>query len=116
MKNFHRPHTIGKPIYGNEELYEKTCHVELHRDDQSWPIFSIFGKCEFLNACTSNRVQFNVIGRELVATLGAQITFQGGLIGEVQITYFLKDKMYQAKRIEFKPGIRQQQPVLVRLT
>lgn len=44
--------------------------------------------------------KFDVVNDELTANIGAQIS-PAGFIGYVQITYVLKDNMYQAGEIEF---------------
>lgn len=46
-------------------------------------------------------VKFDVIDNNLVASVGGQIT-PAMFIGSIEITYEFKDKMYQAKKIEFK--------------
>lgn len=49
-----------------------------------------------------NSITYEVIDNHLVAFVGAQIT-PAMYIGGVKITYEYKDKIYQAKTIEFKP-------------
>lgn len=50
-----------------------------------------------------NLINFEVKDNQLIAQVGGQISPAGGYIGDIQITYTLKDKMYQAKSVEFKP-------------
>lgn len=50
-----------------------------------------------------NLINFEIKDNQLIAKLGGQISPVGGYIGEIQITYKFKDKMYQAKLIEFIP-------------
>lgn len=58
---------------------------------------NLFSEVAFNNIC-----QFEVVNNELRVKMGAQIS-PGHFIGEVQISYVLKDNMYQAKKIEFIP-------------
>ncbi|KOP80894.1 hypothetical protein AMS59_00105 [Lysinibacillus sp. FJAT-14745] len=51
-----------------------------------------------------NIINFEINDNQLIANIGGQISPAGGSIGDIQVTYMLKDKMYQAKSIEFKPG------------
>ena len=46
-------------------------------------------------------VKFDVVDNHLVASVGGQIT-PAMFIGSIEINYEFKDKMYQAKKIEFK--------------
>ncbi|MFJ7681206.1 hypothetical protein [Peribacillus butanolivorans] len=46
-------------------------------------------------------VKFDVVDNHLVASVGGQIT-PAMFIGTIEISYKFKDKMYQAKKIEFK--------------
>ena len=46
-------------------------------------------------------VKFDVVDNHLVASVGGQIT-PAMFIGTIEISYEFKDKMYQAKKIEFK--------------
>lgn len=55
----------------------------------------------FQDVDTGNIIKFDVINNELTAIIGAQIAPAGGLIGNFYITYSLKDKMYQLKKIKF---------------
>lgn len=48
-----------------------------------------------------NLINFEIKDNQLIAKLGGQISPVGGYIGDIQITYIFKDKMYQAKSIEF---------------
>ena len=50
-----------------------------------------------------NQINFEINDSQLIAKIGGQIAPTGGSIGDVQITYVFKDKMYQAKSVEFKP-------------
>ena len=50
-----------------------------------------------------NLINFDIKNNLLIAKLGGQISPVGGYIGDIQITYIFKDKMYQAKSIEFIP-------------
>ena len=50
-----------------------------------------------------NQINFEINDSQLIAKIGGQIAPVGGSIGDVQITYVFKDKMYQAKSVEFKP-------------
>lgn len=50
-----------------------------------------------------NQINFEINDSQLIAKIGGQIAPAGGSIGDVQITYVFKDKMYQAKSVEFKP-------------
>ena len=50
-----------------------------------------------------NIINFEIKDNQLIAKIGGQISPAGGYIGDIQITYIFKDKMYQAKSIEFKP-------------
>lgn len=49
-------------------------------------------------------VKFDVVNNHLVATVSGQIT-PAMFIGEIEITYEFKDKMYQAKKIEFRKSL-----------
>lgn len=51
-----------------------------------------------------NLINFEVNDNQLIAKIGGQISPAGGSIGDIQITYMFKNKMYQAKSIEFKPN------------
>ncbi|PIC85374.1 hypothetical protein CSV72_13675 [Sporosarcina sp. P20a] len=51
-----------------------------------------------------NMIDFEIKDNQLIAKIGGQISPAGGYIGDIQITYIFKDKMYQAKSIEFKPN------------
>ncbi|MGE7944518.1 hypothetical protein ACQKNB_20880 [Lysinibacillus xylanilyticus] len=51
-----------------------------------------------------NLINFEVNDNQLIAKIGGQISPAGGSIGDIQITYMFKDKMYQAKSIEYKPN------------
>ncbi|MGE7915787.1 hypothetical protein [Lysinibacillus xylanilyticus] len=51
-----------------------------------------------------NLINFEVKENHLIAKIGGKISPAGGSIGDIQITYMFKDKMYQAKSIEFKPN------------
>ncbi len=57
---------------------------------------NLFSDVGFGNIC-----DYEVVNDELRVTMGAQIS-PAYFIGEVQITYILKDSMYQASKIEFK--------------
>ncbi|MFF5395872.1 hypothetical protein ACFY5J_00565 [Peribacillus butanolivorans] len=46
-------------------------------------------------------VKFDVVDNHLVASVGGQIT-PAMFIGTIEVSYEFKDKMYQAKKIEFK--------------
>ncbi|MFJ7725104.1 hypothetical protein ACIQXV_02970 [Neobacillus sp. NPDC097160] len=46
-------------------------------------------------------IKYDVVDHQLVASIPAQIT-PAMFIGSVEITYEFKDKMYQAKKIDFK--------------
>lgn len=50
-----------------------------------------------------NIINFEIKDNQLVAKVGGIIS-PSGYIGSIQITYMFKDKMYQAKSIEFKPN------------
>lgn len=50
-----------------------------------------------------NLINFEIKNNQLVAKLGGQISSVGGYIGDIQITYVFKGKMYQVKSIEFIP-------------
>jgi len=50
-----------------------------------------------------NLINFEIKNKQLVAKLGGQISPVGGYIGDIQIIYIFKDKMYQVKSIEFIP-------------
>jgi len=51
-----------------------------------------------------NLINFEITDNQLIAKIGGQISPAGGRIGDIQITYMFKDKMYQAESIEFKPN------------
>lgn len=51
-----------------------------------------------------NLINFEINDHQLIAKIGGQISPAGGSIGDIQITYMFKDKMYQAKSIEYKPN------------
>ncbi|GAB0169784.1 hypothetical protein LSPCS325_32210 [Lysinibacillus sp. CTST325] len=51
-----------------------------------------------------NLINFEINDKQLIAKIGGQISPAGGSIGDIQITYMFKDKMYQAKSIEFNPN------------
>ena len=50
-----------------------------------------------------NLINFEIKNNQLIAKLGGQISPVGGYVGDIQITYIFKDKIYQAKSIEFIP-------------
>lgn len=50
-----------------------------------------------------NLINFEIKNNQLIAKLGGQISSVGGYIGDIQITYKFKDKMYQVKSMEFIP-------------
>ncbi|SCY41795.1 MULTISPECIES: hypothetical protein [unclassified Lysinibacillus] len=50
-----------------------------------------------------NLINFEIKNNQLVAKLGGQISPVGGYIGDIQISYIFRDKMYQVKSIEFIP-------------
>lgn len=50
-----------------------------------------------------NLINFEIKDNQLIAKIGGQISPVGGYIGDIQIIYLFKDKMYQAKSIEFIP-------------
>ena len=50
-----------------------------------------------------NIINFEIRDNQLIAKIGGQISPTGGYIGDIQIAYIFKDKMYQAKSIEFIP-------------
>jgi len=50
-----------------------------------------------------NHINFEINDNQLIAKIGGQISPAGGSIGDIQITYMYKDKMYQAKSIKFIP-------------
>ncbi|WP_342504871.1 hypothetical protein [Sporosarcina sp. FSL K6-2383] len=50
-----------------------------------------------------NSVDFEIKDNQLVAKVGGIIS-PSGYIGIIEITYMFKDKMYQAKSIDFKPN------------
>ena len=50
-----------------------------------------------------NLMNFEIKDNQLIAKIGGQISPAGGYIGDIQITYIFKNKMYQAKSIEFIP-------------
>lgn len=54
----------------------------------------------FSDISLGNIVSFEVVEHELIATVGAQVS-PAAYIGAIKIAYDYKDKMYQAKRIEF---------------
>ncbi|MFC9539492.1 hypothetical protein ACFTQ7_06350 [Lysinibacillus sp. NPDC056959] len=51
-----------------------------------------------------NLISFEINDNHLIVKIGGQISQAGGSIGDIQITYIFKDKMYQAKSIKFKPN------------
>ncbi|MBG9453335.1 hypothetical protein ABE61_04400 [Lysinibacillus sphaericus] len=51
-----------------------------------------------------NLISFEIKDNQLIAKIGGQISQAGGNIGDIQITYVFKDKMYQAKSIKFQPN------------
>ncbi|MEB2301957.1 hypothetical protein LAV72_20315 [Lysinibacillus xylanilyticus] len=55
----------------------------------------------FADIYFGNTINFGIKGHELIAKIGGQISSVGGSIGDIQIIYMFKDKMYQAKSIEF---------------
>ncbi len=55
----------------------------------------------FSNIAFNSICSFEVINDQLSANMGIQIS-PAGFIGEIQISYTLKDNMYQASKIEFK--------------
>ena len=50
-----------------------------------------------------NLINFEIKNNQLIAKLGGQISPVGGYVGDIQITYIFKDKIYQAKSVEFIP-------------
>lgn len=50
-----------------------------------------------------NTIRYEVADQELIVTVWAQVS-PAGYIGEINIAYEYRDKMYQAKRIEFVPS------------
>ena len=71
----------------------KTTTVDIEKMDIAPE--NLFSSISFQNIC-----KFEVVGDELQVNVGAQIS-PATFIGEVQITYLLKDNMYQAKSILF---------------
>ena len=57
----------------------------------------------FIDIYFGNIINFEIRDKQLIAKIGGQISPAGGYIGDIEITYVFKDKMYQAKLIEFKP-------------
>lgn len=57
----------------------------------------------FSDIYMGNIVRYDVLNNELIAIIGAQIS-PADYIGNFQITYTFKDKMYQLKKIEFIPN------------
>ncbi|PYF07880.1 hypothetical protein [Ureibacillus chungkukjangi] len=51
-----------------------------------------------------NIINFEIKDNKLIAIIGGQISPAGGYIGDIQIIYKYKDRMYQAESIEFKPS------------
>ena len=48
-----------------------------------------------------NIINFEIKNSQLIAMIGGQISPAGGYIGDIEITYKFKDKMYQANSIKF---------------
>lgn len=59
----------------------------------------------FADIYFGNIINFEIKDSQLIAKIGAQISPAGGNIGDILITYMFKNKMYQAKSIEFKPNV-----------
>lgn len=57
----------------------------------------------FDNVSIGSILKFKVINNKLMAIVGATIAPSGGYLGEIHITYNLKDNMYQAEQINFIP-------------
>lgn len=57
----------------------------------------------FSDISFGNSINFEIKDNQLVAKVGGIIS-PSGYIGNIQITYMFKDKMYQAKSIDFKPN------------
>ncbi|MGG0283911.1 hypothetical protein ABEY41_02055 [Peribacillus butanolivorans] len=55
----------------------------------------------FIDVAFGSIVKFDVVDNHFVASVGGQIT-PAMFIGTIEISYEFKDKMYQAKKIEFK--------------
>lgn len=65
--------------------------------------FGIETKHLFSDINFGNIIDFEIKENQLIAKIGGQISPAGGYIGDIHISYVFKDKMYQAKSIEFKP-------------
>ncbi|MGE7997708.1 hypothetical protein ACQKOF_03320 [Lysinibacillus sp. NPDC093190] len=57
----------------------------------------------FTDIYFGNIINFEIKDNQLIAKIGGQILPSGGYIGDIQIMYMFRDKMYQVKSIEFKP-------------
>lgn len=66
--------------------------------------YGIHPKLLFEDIYFGNIINFEIKNNQLVAKIGGQISPAGGHIGDIEIRYTFKDKMYQAKTIEFKPS------------
>ncbi|MEY9978534.1 hypothetical protein [Lysinibacillus sp. RC79] len=56
----------------------------------------------FTDIYFGNIINFEIKDNQLIAKIGGQISPSGGYIGDIQIMYMFRDKMYQVKSIEFK--------------
>ncbi|WP_432356052.1 hypothetical protein [Sporosarcina sp. A2] len=77
-------------------INDKKCEIEIKP-------FGIEQKHLFSDIYFGNLIDFEIKENQLIAKIGGQISPAGGYLGDIQITYVFKDKMYQAKSIEFKP-------------
>lgn len=58
---------------------------------------------KYENVAYGSYIQFEIINNKLVAKVLAAISFVGGGLGQIEITYTFKDNMYQAEQINFIP-------------
>lgn len=75
-------------------ISDKTTEIDIEK-------FQIPPDHLFNDVAFGSIVKFDVVDNHLVASVGGQIT-PAMFIGSIEITYEFKDKMYQAKKIEFK--------------
>ncbi|MGE7839701.1 hypothetical protein ACQKNX_02810 [Lysinibacillus sp. NPDC093712] len=87
------------------ELLPTTAQIEIGDKEYTIDIKPLDIQADhlFANVYFGNKITFDVKDYLLIAKIGAQIAPAGGYIGDIHITYMFKDKMYQAKSIEFKP-------------
>ncbi|MEO4052618.1 hypothetical protein [Solibacillus sp. CAU 1738] len=86
------------------ELYPSQANINIGNKKYSIDLkpFNIEPEHLFNNINFGNMINFEVQDNQLIAKIGGQIAPAGGYIGNIIITYWLKDNMYQAKSIVYE--------------